>query len=130
MTLRPQRPQPDPFPFRGRGLVFSGLPFFWGWGAPAFYLAAPQTFVPLPGDAPLGGVQLDVMPWRSSVYVDGALVGRVEEFKGYYQHLDLGAGPHQIAIVERGYETLVIDVVVTPGRTITYRATLNEATAR
>jgi len=129
-ALRPQRAQPAPFPFRGRGLVFSGLPFFWGWGAPAFYLDAPQTRVPPPGDGPLGGVQLDVTPWRSSVYVDGTLAGRVEEFKGYYQHLDLVAGPHQIMIVEPGYEPLVIDVAVTLGRTTTYRATLSVATSR
>jgi hypothetical protein len=74
--------------------------------------------------APAGGVQLDVTPWRAQVYVDGALAGRVEQFRGYYHHLELPAGAHTIAIVAAGYQPHVIDVVVVPGRTLTYRAAL------
>lgn len=101
------------------------LPFFWSWGAPAFYFD-PRVSV-LADGAPTGGVQLDVTPWRSQVYVDGMLMGRVDEFKGYYHPLEVAAGPHQIAIVDEGRQPLIFDVVVTPGRTIPYRATLNEA---
>jgi hypothetical protein len=74
-------------------------------------------------DAPTGGVQLDVTPWSAEVYVDGALAGRVEQFRGYYHHLELSAGPHTIAIVHAGRDPQVFDVVVLPGRTITYRGT-------
>jgi hypothetical protein len=79
----------------------------------------------LPEDAPPGGIQLDVQPWSALVYVDGELRGRVEEFRGYYQHLELPAGAHTIAIVAPGREPRAFDVVVIPGRTITYRATLH-----
>jgi hypothetical protein len=79
-------------------------------------------------DGPTGGVQLDVQPWRASVFVDGNHVGRVDQFKGYYQHLDVVAGPHQIVIVEPGFQPLVIDAIVVPGRTTTFRGTLNELT--
>ncbi len=101
------------------------LPFFWNWGAPAFYV---DTAVPLlaAGDVPTGGVQLDVTPWRSQVYVDGLLMGRVDAFSGYYHPLELTAGPHQIAIVDTGRQPIILDLVVTPGRTMTYRATLDE----
>jgi hypothetical protein len=69
-------------------------------------------------------VQLDVLPWSAQVYVDGARAGRVEEFRGYYQHLELTAGPHTIVLVAPGFAPHVFAVVVVPGKTITYRATL------
>jgi len=81
-------------------------------------------------DAPAGGLQLDVLPWRARVYLDGVAVGRVEDFKGYYQHLEAPAGPHTVAIVEPGYQPLVLDVIVPAGKTATYRGTLTELLGR
>ena len=115
---------------RNRTLGFATFPVFWGWGLPLFYVESPPPLVPLPDDAPRGAVQLDVTPWRSQVYVDGALMGRVDDFKGYYHPLELPTGPHQITIVDEGREPIVVDLVVTPGRTTTYRATLPEAPGR
>ena len=74
----------------------------------------------------MGGVQLDVQPWRASVFVDGVYKGRVDEFNGYYRHLQVVAGPHEIAVVEPGYTPLIFEVVVVPGRTTTYRGTLSD----
>src|SRR5215470_9705150 len=90
----------------------------------AFQLATSAQ--PLPRDAPKGGLQLAVTPWRASVYVDGMLAGHVEEFKGYYQHLELVAGPHEIAIIEPGYQPLIFVITVIPGRTLTYSGTLTD----
>jgi hypothetical protein len=134
MIFREPRPvaltTPGPFRRSVRTVMLPGVPFFWGWGGPAFYVdATPAQPLPI-SDAPKGGVQLDVQPWRAQVYVDGVLVGRVEDFKGYYQHLEMTAGLHQITIVEPGYEPFVFDIVVTPGRTATYRGTLNEVSQR
>lgn len=89
-------------------------------------IASRAQVVPLPADAPTGGIQLDVTPRRSLVYVDGALKGRVDEFRGYFRPLTLTAGVHEIAIIERGYHPLIFTVMVTPGRTQTYRATLDD----
>jgi hypothetical protein len=94
----------------------------WGWGTIPFYydsLSAPLE------EGPTGGVQLDVQPWRASVFVDGVYAGRVDDFNGYYQHLDVVAGPHQIVILESGYQPLVINADVVPGRTVTYRGMLD-----
>jgi hypothetical protein len=88
--------------------------------------SAPLAF-PLPSDAPPGGVQLDVQPWRAQVYVDGAYVGLVLDFTGYYHHLAVSAGPHVIAIVTPDYEPLILDMFVSPGRVTTYRGTLSPA---
>ena len=69
---------------------------------------------PLEG-APLGGVQLDVEPRRAQVFVDGSYAGLVEEFSGYFHHLEVPAGPHDISIVADGYEPLSLHVIVSPG---------------
>jgi hypothetical protein len=81
-----------------------------------------------PGDTgPTGGLQLDVEPWRARVYVDGWFVGVVDEFSGYYHHLDLAAGAHRIELEADDYDPLIVDVVISPGRTATYRASMTEA---
>jgi hypothetical protein len=76
---------------------------------------------------PAGGLQIDVDPRRALVYADGWFVGIVENFSGYYNHLNLPAGPHQIELEAPEYEPLQVGVVVTPGRTTTYRGSLNRA---
>jgi hypothetical protein len=97
---------------------------WWPWGVVMLPETTTLSRPSLVDSAPAGGVQLDVTPWAAQVYVDGALAGRVEEFRGYYHHLALPAGPHTIAIIAAGHEPHVIDVVVVPGKTLTYRATL------
>jgi hypothetical protein len=118
MTLRPRAISPS----LGIPLRFPIFPIVWGWGTMPFYFGSVST--PNASEGPIGGVQLDVQPWRASVFVDGVYAGRVDDFKGYYQHLDVVAGPHQIMVVEPGYQPLVIDAVVVPGRTSTYRGSL------
>jgi hypothetical protein len=106
-----------------RRLALPVFPVFWGWGTLPYYVDSVST-QPL-ADGPTGGVQLDVQPWRASVFVDGVYAGRVEDFRGYYQHLEVVSGPHQITIVEPGFLPVVFDVMVVPGRTTTFRGTLN-----
>ncbi len=108
---------PAPLPLRS-------VPVWWPWGV--VVLPEIRTFTPPPvlDGASAGGIQLDVLPWSAQVYVDGALAGRVDQFRGYYQHLTLPSGPHSIAIVAEGREPEVFDVVIVPGKTLTYRATL------
>jgi hypothetical protein len=99
---------------------------YWYW-SPA--VDADETATPegplLDSDRPAGGLQLDVEPRHAMVYVDGRPVGRVEEFSGYFQHLDLPAGPHRLDFVASDYDPLVTDLLVAPGHTTTYRASLN-----
>jgi len=94
------------------------------------YYADAAVVSPLTGGGPNGGVQLDVLPWRAQVYLDGEHVGQVGDFTGYYRPLDVTAGPHRLVIVERGYQPLILDLVVPAGRTTTYRGTLSEAPRR
>jgi hypothetical protein len=76
---------------------------------------------------PVGGVQLDVEPRRAQVFVDGDYAGLVDDFRGYYRHLSLPAGVHLIEVLTPGYLPLTFEVTVVPGRTITYRWSLEEA---
>lgn len=77
-----------------------------------------------------GGLQLDIEPRRALVYADGWYVGVVDQFSGYYRHLEVGAGSHTIEIVAMDFEPLVFDVAISPGRTTTYRGSLQRAAGR
>jgi PEGA domain-containing protein len=142
-TLRSVPPPPDvrptpfvPAPFVGQTPFFTfGRFAFWPWGAwlpiPLYsdYTTSEAYGPPLEG-APAGGVQLDIDPRRAQVFVDGTYVGLVGDFSGYYHHLELPAGPHDIAVVSPGYEPLNLHVLVAPGATLTHRATLARAYGR
>jgi hypothetical protein len=77
-----------------------------------------------------GGLQLDIEPRRALAYVDGWYVGVVDQFSGYYRHLDLAAGSHTIEILATDYEPLAFDIAISPGRTTTYRGSLLRAERR
>jgi hypothetical protein len=143
---RDVRPRPfPPGPFVGQRPFISGFMSgrfgFWPWGAwlpvPLYggytdysgYTEPGAYEAPLEG-APMGGVQLDIDPRRAQVFVDGTYAGLVEEFSGYFHHLELPAGPHDIAVVAPGYDPMSFHVLVSPGATMTQRATLSRAYGR
>ena len=133
MTIVPRVIETLPFPF--------AIPIGLGW-ASFGYIPAWSQMDALPSTTgggvmvspseglPTGAVQLDVDPRSALVYIDGAYAGVVSDFSGYYQHLDLVAGPHLVAIVAPNYEPLILQVMVSPGRTFTYRGTLVRANGR
>jgi hypothetical protein len=112
----------------------SGRFAFWPWGAwlpvPLYTYTESGAYEPPLEGAPVGGVQLDIDPRRAQVFVDGTYAGLVEEFSGYYHHLELPAGPHDIAVVAPGYEPLSFNVLVAPGATLTQRGSLSRAYGR
>ena len=118
------RPGIVPFGLRGGSFVFAPV---WPYAEVTLYqTGGPQPPLAVPSDSALrGGVQLDVQPWRAQVYVDGTYAGLVEEFTGYYRHLEVAAGPHVITILAPNYEPLILNVMVPPGDTITYRGNLS-----
>jgi hypothetical protein len=74
-----------------------------------------------------GGVRIDLPQRDAEVYVDGYYAGVVGDFDGAFQQVNLEPGPHRIEIRARGYEPATFDVNIEPGRTIRYRAPLQEA---
>lgn len=91
---------------------------------------APSTPMPSSGPRLSGGLQLDVEPRRALVYVDGVLAGTVDQFKGYFLHLETDAGFHVIDFLAPDYEPLTVGVTVVPNKTTTYRGFLNRASGR
>jgi hypothetical protein len=57
----------------------------------------------------------------AEVYVDGYYAGIVDDFDGIWQQLRLDDGGYRVEIRKPGFETLSFDVMVQPGRTVTYR---------
>jgi hypothetical protein len=116
-----------------RSPIFGFLVFdpYW-WVAPDVVDENPSLLPPppLPGPQLMGGLQLDVEPRRALVYFDGVLIGTVDQFKGYFQHLEAAAGHHIVEFISPDYEPLVTEVTVVPNKTTTYRASLSRAGGR
>jgi hypothetical protein len=114
ITVVPYRP----YVYRPR----FGINVYYGAGGSYPYGYTPRGYYdPLPGRI-YGGLRITGASRDARVFADGYYVGIVDDFDGIFQHVNLEAGPHHIEIEEPGYEAAGFDVVVQPGRTITFRA--------
>jgi hypothetical protein len=103
---------------------------YWWWDADGAGVSTPLVTSAAQQPMPLGGVRLDVLPWRALVYVDGLFAGFVEDFNGYYNNLKTTPGPHIVAMIAPGYDPLIVEVFVSPSQTTTYRGSLNHSDGR
>ena len=72
-----------------------------------------------------GSVRLKVKQRQAEVYVDGYFVGRVDEFDGSFQKLDLDGGASQGRAQGRWLrDRWTFEVLITPGETVTYKGEL------
>lgn len=71
-----------------------------------------------------GSLRLRVTPRQAEVYVDGYFAGSVDDYDGTFQRLRLEPGPHRIEVRLDHYEPLSFEVRIPPGRTVTFRGTL------
>jgi hypothetical protein len=98
------------------------LGVFYGSGGVYPYGYTPRGYYdPIPG-RPYGGLRITGAPRDAQVFADGYYVGIVNDFDGVFQHMNLEAGPHRIEIAGYGFEPITFDVIIQPGRTITFRA--------
>ena len=103
------------------GYPWGGYPWYpypwgWGWGYPL-----PESIV---AEWATSSIKLDVTPKDAALYVDRYYAGTVDDFSGFFRQLTLPAGPHVVEIRKSGYHTLVIEVDLQPGQTITYKRTM------
>ena len=70
-----------------------------------------------------GLLRLSVTPLSAEVFVDSLYVGTVGDINAR-NVLELSAGPHRLEIRAPQYQTVTVDVRVTPYETVTYRAAL------
>jgi PEGA domain-containing protein len=115
-----------------RSAIFGLVVFdpYWWWDPGTADAAPPVENFQEAGPRPTGGLQLDVDPRRALVYVDGRFAGTVDDFSGYFKHLEIPAGTHIIEFVAPNYEPLLAELLVAPGRTTTFRMSLNRAPGR
>jgi hypothetical protein len=73
---------------------------------------------------PVGSIRFRVNPNHARIYVDGALVGTVDDFDGLNDHLQLSPGPHVYELRADGYRTHAGTLTVVLGQTRTERVTL------
>lgn len=71
-----------------------------------------------------GSLKLKIKPRDAQVYVDGYFAGRVDDYDGLFQQLTIDSGPHRIEVREDGFEPLMFEVRIQPGRTVTYSGEL------
>ena len=105
--------------------VFYGVPFvyFDQWDS----IPAPSTWNPKGRGEDQGSLKLKVKPRNTKVYVDGFYVGTVDEFDGAHQKLMLNGGRHRVELRAEGFETAVLDVLITPEKTLTFAGTMLKA---
>ena len=116
VTVVPYRP----YVYRPR----LGFGHYYGSNGAYPYGYTPRGYYdPIPGRI-YGGLRITDAPHEAQVFADGYYVGIVDDFDGIFQHLNLEAGPHRIEVRMPGYydSAVMFDVVIQPGRTITYRA--------
>jgi hypothetical protein len=102
-----------------------GLGVYYGAGGSYPYGYTPRGYYdPLPGHV-YGGLRITGAPREAQVFADGYYVGIVNDFDGVFQHVNLEAGEHHIEIEAPGFEPVAFDVLVQPGRTITFRADMD-----
>lgn len=66
---------------------------------------------------PVADLRIQVTPRDAEVYVDGYLVGTVDQFDGVFQRLRAPLGEHEIAIYMNGYHTVREKMLLRPYET-------------
>jgi len=66
-------------------------------------------------------VRLDIPQKDAAVYLDGFYVGTVGDLDDAPERLTMQPGPHHLELRATGYQTLMFDVNIQAGKTVTYR---------
>jgi hypothetical protein len=109
------------YPYYGYGYRYYGYPYAYGWyGYPSFYAGFgwgwPYGAYPYAYGYPYAAgayaydagasLRLEVEPKEAEVYIDGYMVGTVDEFDGTFQRLRLAPGEHQLTLYHDGFKTV------------------------
>ena len=79
---------------------------------------------PMPPDAELATVKINVNPSRAAVFVDNRFVGHVGEFGGLGRAMQVVPGTHHIRIALPGYATFETDINPLPGQKVEVKTDL------
>ena len=90
----------------------------------------PTDYVRAIPSVPNGYLHLQLQPGTAQVYVDGAYMGTVDDFRRIIPGRSLEAGMHRVELRASGYETVAFDALISPHETLSYRADLEPAERR
>lgn len=90
----------------------------------------PTDYVRAIPSVPNGYLYLQMQPGTAQVYVDGAYMGTVDDFRRLIPGRSLDAGTHRVELRASGYETIAFDALISPHETLTYRADLEPTRPR
>jgi PEGA domain len=109
----------DPFYYGGYGF---GSPYgYGGYGYGGYGSSGSGGYGVSQSYRETGSVRLKVDPKQAQVFVDGYYVGVIDSFDGAFQKLELEGGGHKIELKADGFEPFTLDVLITPGETVTYK---------
>ncbi len=112
-------------------------PFFYGFCDP-FYMGWYPIYAQYPYPYPRGrygysgnwaSARIEVKPRDAQVYLDGYLVGIVDQFDGVFQRLDLPTGEHEITVYMKGFRPYRQRTLFRPGQSYHFKAILEPLAA-
>jgi hypothetical protein len=111
----------------GYGL-YSGFyaPYYGGY---PYYAQYPYPYPYYAYRGAWASARLEVKPRDAQVFVDGYLVGNVDQFDGVFQRLDLPTGEHEIQIYQKGYRAYRQRTLFRPGESYHFKAILEPLAA-
>jgi hypothetical protein len=105
--------------------------FFYGGFYDPFYLGFYPAYAQYPGRyygyayrGNWASARIEVKPRDAQVFVDGYMVGIVDQFDGIFQRLDLPAGEHELVIYMKGYRPYAERALFRPGQSYHFKAIL------
>ena len=102
-------------------------PYPYGWYSSWIYGGSPSSYRNRDREEErLGSIRLKASPKDAKVYIDGALVGTVDDFDGLSSHLQLAEGVYQLELRADGYEPYSSELAVEAGKTLTARVSLKK----
>lgn len=90
----------------------------WGWG---YQYPYPPYYRPYAYYDPTADLRIQVTPRDAEVYLDGYLVGTVDNFDGVFQRLRVPYGEHEVEIYFQGYQTIRQKMLFRPGESYRIR---------
>lgn len=137
LPLPPVGLQPSEGPWH-RPLQHPQRGFFVPWQMMVFYVPQPVMALapppepaakPIENPPAMGRLVLEVQPTSAQIFADGYYVGVPDDFSVTRGGGLLEAGPHRIDVSAPGFEPLTVDLRVSPGQPVTYRAVLKSLPA-
>jgi hypothetical protein len=107
------------------GLWYDPYSYYWDpfWNSVTYGVGGAPA--PKPRET-IGSVRIKANPESAKVYIDGALVGTVDEFNGLTDHLELQGGRHVLELRAEGFQTATEEIVVAVGKTQTVRISMKK----